>query len=172
MADKTPVSISLTSHQKRLLHALATAETNGNKSAWIVMAIEAALPRIDKKKAKGEHSASAAHRNYRTDGKCNPALPRLCPVCYEGGVWWSALNVDTNVWPFIVSILLRWVSHIVGSSLLTLWTRSWWLGKTVWIANGIHTPLRYQRRLNEDLQMQMSFIMDRTRGLVTTTHMR
>jgi len=86
MADKTPVSISLTSHQKRLLSALATAETNGNKSAWIVMAIEAALPRIDKKKAKDEHSASAAHRSHRTDGKCNPVLPRLCPVCYKGDI--------------------------------------------------------------------------------------
>ena len=85
MADKTPVSISLTSHQKRLLSSLATAETNGNKSAWIVMAIEAAIPRIERK-AKNEHSASAEHRNHRTDGKCNPALPRLCPVCYKGGV--------------------------------------------------------------------------------------
>jgi len=90
MADKTPVSISLTSHQKRLLHSLATAETQGNKSAWIVMAIEAALPRIDKKKAKGEHTGSSAHRRSRTDGKCNPhlttALGGVCSVCYGGGL--------------------------------------------------------------------------------------
>jgi len=86
MADKTPVSISLTSHQKRQLSALATAETKGNKSAWIVMAIEAALPRINSTKAKGEHTASAEHRSNRNDGKCNPSMPRLCPVCYQGGV--------------------------------------------------------------------------------------
>ena len=48
--------------------------------------LEAALPRIDKKKAKGEHSASAEHRSNRTDGKCNPAMPRLCPVGYKEGV--------------------------------------------------------------------------------------
>ena len=86
MADKTPVSISLTSHQKRLLSSLAAAETNGNKSAWIVMQIEAALPRINNKKAKDEHTASAEHRSHRSDGKCNPALVRLCPVCYSEGV--------------------------------------------------------------------------------------
>ena len=85
MADKTPVSISLTSHQKRLLSSLATAETNGNKSAWIVMAIEAAIPRIERK-AKNEHSASAEHRSHRTDGKCNPRIIPLCPVCYKGGI--------------------------------------------------------------------------------------
>jgi hypothetical protein len=86
MADKTPVSISLTSHQKRLLSSLATAETNGNKSAWIVMAIEAAIPRIERK-AKNEHSASAEHRSLRTDGKCNPKLVEgPCPVCYKEGV--------------------------------------------------------------------------------------
>jgi len=87
MADKTPVSISLTSHQKRQLSSLATAETKGNKSAWIVMAIEAALPRLNSTKAKGEHTANAAHRAGRNDGKCNPhSISGKCPVCYPNGV--------------------------------------------------------------------------------------
>jgi len=87
MADKTPVSISLTSHQKRLLQSLATAETKGNKSAWIVMAIEAAMPRMNnRKRADLEHAASAEHRASRTDGKCNPMLPVLCEACYPSGV--------------------------------------------------------------------------------------
>ena len=86
MADKTPVSISLTSHQKRLLSSLAVAETNGNKSAWIVMAIEAALPRINSKKARNEHTGSSEHRSHRSDGLCNAQLMPVCPVCYKGGV--------------------------------------------------------------------------------------
>jgi len=87
MADKTPVSISLTSHQKRQLQSLATAETKGNKSAWIVMAIDAAIPRItNRKRADLEHVASAEHRANRSDGKCNPMLTVLCEACYPHGV--------------------------------------------------------------------------------------
>ena len=83
MADKTPVSISLTSQQKRLLQTLATAETNGNKSAWVVMQLEAAKGRHNARlPVTGEHTAQQAHRDSRTDGKCNPMLQPKCEVCY------------------------------------------------------------------------------------------